>query len=98
MAEASVDKIFELPIEMTNLPLRTLDQVILAGHRVHEDVRSERDGVLFVEYSRMRTWLSLGSTRRSSSFVRVVAVAIANITCENAQDDGADNFDGQSDA
>eukprot|EP00965_Chrysotila_dentata_P099207 3280519-Pleurochrysis_carterae.AAC.1 len=28
---------------------------------------------------------------------RVVAVAIANITCGNAQDDGADEFNGQSD-
>eukprot|EP00965_Chrysotila_dentata_P123913 4096032-Pleurochrysis_carterae.AAC.1 len=40
MAEASVDKIFGLPIELPKLPPRTLDQVILAGHRVHEGVRS----------------------------------------------------------
>eukprot|EP00965_Chrysotila_dentata_P113668 3757311-Pleurochrysis_carterae.AAC.1 len=46
MAEASVNKIFELPIELPNLPPRTLDQVILAGHHVHECVRSERDGVV----------------------------------------------------
>eukprot|EP00965_Chrysotila_dentata_P178372 5891158-Pleurochrysis_carterae.AAC.1 len=46
MAEASVDKIFELHIELPNLPPRTLDRVVLAGHRVHEDVRSERDGVV----------------------------------------------------
>eukprot|EP00965_Chrysotila_dentata_P075041 2478718-Pleurochrysis_carterae.AAC.1 len=45
MAEASVDKIFELHIEMPNLPPRTLDHAILAGHRVHEGVRIERDGV-----------------------------------------------------
>eukprot|EP00965_Chrysotila_dentata_P168336 5559026-Pleurochrysis_carterae.AAC.1 len=35
MAEASVNK--------TNLPPRTLDRIIFAGHRVHEGVRSERD-------------------------------------------------------
>eukprot|EP00965_Chrysotila_dentata_P046505 1545481-Pleurochrysis_carterae.AAC.1 len=46
MAEASVDKIFGLHIELTNLPPRTLDRVIFAGHRVHEGVRSERDGVV----------------------------------------------------
>eukprot|EP00965_Chrysotila_dentata_P043947 1460870-Pleurochrysis_carterae.AAC.1 len=46
MAEASVDKIFELHIEFAKLPSRTLDQVILAGHRVHEGVRSEREGVV----------------------------------------------------
>eukprot|EP00965_Chrysotila_dentata_P165846 5475356-Pleurochrysis_carterae.AAC.1 len=46
MAEASVDKIFKLPIELTNSPPRTLDRVILAGHRVHECVKSERDGVV----------------------------------------------------
>eukprot|EP00965_Chrysotila_dentata_P051901 1723044-Pleurochrysis_carterae.AAC.1 len=45
MAEASVDKIFELQIKLPNLPPRTLDRVIIAGHRVHEGVRSERDGV-----------------------------------------------------
>eukprot|EP00965_Chrysotila_dentata_P143426 4738974-Pleurochrysis_carterae.AAC.1 len=43
MAEASVDKIFEWHIELTHLPPRTLDRIILAGHRVHEGVRSERD-------------------------------------------------------
>eukprot|EP00965_Chrysotila_dentata_P098461 3254747-Pleurochrysis_carterae.AAC.1 len=42
MAKASVNKIFDLP----NLPPRTLDRVILAGHRLHERVRSERDGVV----------------------------------------------------
>eukprot|EP00965_Chrysotila_dentata_P178629 5899290-Pleurochrysis_carterae.AAC.1 len=31
---------------MTNLPPRTLDRVILAGHRVNEGVRSERYGVV----------------------------------------------------
>eukprot|EP00965_Chrysotila_dentata_P094735 3132924-Pleurochrysis_carterae.AAC.1 len=36
MTEASVDNIFELPIDFPNSPLRTLDRVILAGHRVHE--------------------------------------------------------------
>eukprot|EP00965_Chrysotila_dentata_P130162 4303698-Pleurochrysis_carterae.AAC.1 len=36
MVEASVDKIFELQIELPNLSPRTLDRVILAGHRVHE--------------------------------------------------------------
>eukprot|EP00965_Chrysotila_dentata_P003789 124172-Pleurochrysis_carterae.AAC.1 len=45
IAEASVDKIFELPIEspieLPNLPPHTLDRVSLAGHRVHEGVRSE---------------------------------------------------------
>eukprot|EP00965_Chrysotila_dentata_P103476 3415151-Pleurochrysis_carterae.AAC.1 len=46
MAEASVDKIFELPIELPNFRPRTLDRVILAGHRIHESVRSERDGVV----------------------------------------------------
>eukprot|EP00965_Chrysotila_dentata_P046506 1545482-Pleurochrysis_carterae.AAC.1 len=46
MAEASVDNIFELPIELPNFPPRTLDRDILAGHRAHEGVRSERDGVL----------------------------------------------------
>eukprot|EP00965_Chrysotila_dentata_P089148 2943742-Pleurochrysis_carterae.AAC.1 len=46
MAEASVDKIFELPIELPNLLPRTLDRVILAGHRVHKGVRSERDCVV----------------------------------------------------
>eukprot|EP00965_Chrysotila_dentata_P015939 527643-Pleurochrysis_carterae.AAC.1 len=46
MAEASVDKIFKLPIELTNLPPLTLDRVILAGHRVHEGVKSEDDGVV----------------------------------------------------
>eukprot|EP00965_Chrysotila_dentata_P050578 1676213-Pleurochrysis_carterae.AAC.1 len=47
MAEASVDRVFELPIELTNSPPRTLDRVnTLAGHRVHEGVRSERDGVV----------------------------------------------------
>eukprot|EP00965_Chrysotila_dentata_P102847 3395860-Pleurochrysis_carterae.AAC.1 len=46
MAEASVDNIFELHIELTNLPPHTLDRVILASHRVHEGVRSERDGVV----------------------------------------------------
>eukprot|EP00965_Chrysotila_dentata_P037513 1247842-Pleurochrysis_carterae.AAC.1 len=46
MAEASVDKSFELHIELPNVPPRTLDRVILAGHRVHEGVRSERDGVV----------------------------------------------------
>eukprot|EP00965_Chrysotila_dentata_P158165 5225819-Pleurochrysis_carterae.AAC.1 len=39
VAEASVEKNFELP----NLPPRTINRVILAGHRVHEGVRSERD-------------------------------------------------------
>eukprot|EP00965_Chrysotila_dentata_P006186 202131-Pleurochrysis_carterae.AAC.1 len=43
MAEASVDKMIELHIELTNLPPRTLGRVILAGHRVHEGIRSERD-------------------------------------------------------
>eukprot|EP00965_Chrysotila_dentata_P011514 376842-Pleurochrysis_carterae.AAC.1 len=43
IAEASVDKVFELHIELNNLPPRSLDQVILAGHRIHEGVRSERD-------------------------------------------------------
>eukprot|EP00965_Chrysotila_dentata_P043585 1449339-Pleurochrysis_carterae.AAC.1 len=46
MAEASVDKIIELPIELPNLPPRTLDRVVFAGHRVHEGVRSERDRVV----------------------------------------------------
>eukprot|EP00965_Chrysotila_dentata_P139845 4623269-Pleurochrysis_carterae.AAC.1 len=46
MAEASVDKILELHIELPNLPPRTLDQVILAGYRVHEGVRSKRGGVV----------------------------------------------------
>eukprot|EP00965_Chrysotila_dentata_P013245 437379-Pleurochrysis_carterae.AAC.1 len=46
MAEASMDKIFELHIELTSLPPRTLEQVILAFHRVHEGVRSERDSVV----------------------------------------------------
>eukprot|EP00965_Chrysotila_dentata_P162412 5364096-Pleurochrysis_carterae.AAC.1 len=46
MAEASVDKIFDLHIELTNLPPRTLDRVILAGHHVHEGVKSERDCVV----------------------------------------------------
>eukprot|EP00965_Chrysotila_dentata_P058518 1941020-Pleurochrysis_carterae.AAC.1 len=46
MAETSVDKIFELHIELPNSPPRTLDRVILAGHRVHNGVRSERDGVV----------------------------------------------------
>eukprot|EP00965_Chrysotila_dentata_P039926 1326188-Pleurochrysis_carterae.AAC.1 len=36
MVEASVEKIFELHIELPNLPPCTLDHVILAGHRVHE--------------------------------------------------------------
>eukprot|EP00965_Chrysotila_dentata_P096843 3200671-Pleurochrysis_carterae.AAC.1 len=45
MAEASVNKIFEVHIELPNLPPRTLDRVILASHRVHEGVRSKRDGV-----------------------------------------------------
>eukprot|EP00965_Chrysotila_dentata_P054902 1822735-Pleurochrysis_carterae.AAC.1 len=45
-AEASVDKIFELHIKLTSLPPRTLDRVILAGHRLHKGVRSERDGVV----------------------------------------------------
>eukprot|EP00965_Chrysotila_dentata_P123170 4071538-Pleurochrysis_carterae.AAC.1 len=48
MAEASVDEISELPIELPNMPPRTLDRVILAGHRVHDGVRSERDGVVRV--------------------------------------------------
>eukprot|EP00965_Chrysotila_dentata_P105221 3475262-Pleurochrysis_carterae.AAC.1 len=42
MAEASVDKIFELP----NLPPRTLDRVILAGHRVQNCISGERDGIV----------------------------------------------------
>eukprot|EP00965_Chrysotila_dentata_P145984 4822899-Pleurochrysis_carterae.AAC.1 len=46
MAEMSVDKIFELPIKLINLPPRTLDRVVLAGHRVHEGIRSKRDGVV----------------------------------------------------
>eukprot|EP00965_Chrysotila_dentata_P159008 5253062-Pleurochrysis_carterae.AAC.1 len=46
MAEASVDKIFGLIIELTNLPSCTLDRVILAGDRVHKSVRSERDGIV----------------------------------------------------
>eukprot|EP00965_Chrysotila_dentata_P230820 6198016-Pleurochrysis_carterae.AAC.1 len=46
MAEASVDKIFESSIEWPNLPPRTLDRVILDGHRVHEGARSERDAVV----------------------------------------------------
>eukprot|EP00965_Chrysotila_dentata_P015664 518162-Pleurochrysis_carterae.AAC.1 len=46
MAEASVDKIIESPIELPNLPPRTLDRVILACHRVHEGVKSEHDGVV----------------------------------------------------
>eukprot|EP00965_Chrysotila_dentata_P067949 2247663-Pleurochrysis_carterae.AAC.1 len=46
MAEASVDKIFELHIKLPKLPPRTLDRVILAGHRVHKGGRSERDGVV----------------------------------------------------
>eukprot|EP00965_Chrysotila_dentata_P112645 3722864-Pleurochrysis_carterae.AAC.1 len=46
MAEASVDTIFELAIKLPNLPPRTLDHFILAGHRVHEGVRSERGGVV----------------------------------------------------
>eukprot|EP00965_Chrysotila_dentata_P096905 3202549-Pleurochrysis_carterae.AAC.1 len=46
MADASVDKICELHIELTDLPPRTLDRVILAGHRVREGVRSKRDGVV----------------------------------------------------
>eukprot|EP00965_Chrysotila_dentata_P156618 5174805-Pleurochrysis_carterae.AAC.1 len=46
MAKASVDSIFEMHIELPNLPPHTLDRVILAGHRVHEGVRSERDGVV----------------------------------------------------
>eukprot|EP00965_Chrysotila_dentata_P044095 1465588-Pleurochrysis_carterae.AAC.1 len=46
MTEASVDKISELPIELTSFPPRPLDLVILAGHRVHEGVRSKRDGVV----------------------------------------------------
>eukprot|EP00965_Chrysotila_dentata_P032016 1067597-Pleurochrysis_carterae.AAC.1 len=48
MAEASVDKIFELHIKLPNLPPCTPHRVILDGHRVHEDVRSERDGVVRV--------------------------------------------------
>eukprot|EP00959_Pyramimonas_sp_CCMP1952_P232519 4859333-Pyramimonas_sp.AAC.1 len=133
MAEASVDKIFELPIKLPNLPPRTLDRVILAGHRVHEGVRSERDGVvcgvlsdadvvvirkykaqlvvqvgadsLLLEHCFSRE--KCGAEARHIECVaqlkqrllgRVVAVAIANITCGNAQDDGADEFDGQSDA
>eukprot|EP00965_Chrysotila_dentata_P048784 1619084-Pleurochrysis_carterae.AAC.1 len=46
MAEASVNKVFELHIELPNLPPRTLDLVILAGLRVHEGVRSEHDGLV----------------------------------------------------
>eukprot|EP00965_Chrysotila_dentata_P083971 2771962-Pleurochrysis_carterae.AAC.1 len=46
MAEASVDKIFELPIKLPNLSPRPLDRVILAGYRVHEGGRNERDGAL----------------------------------------------------
>eukprot|EP00965_Chrysotila_dentata_P016574 549414-Pleurochrysis_carterae.AAC.1 len=46
MAEASVDKIFELHTELPNLLPRTLDRVILASHRVHKGVRSKRDGVV----------------------------------------------------
>eukprot|EP00965_Chrysotila_dentata_P009259 301848-Pleurochrysis_carterae.AAC.1 len=46
MAEASVDKIFKLYIELPNLPPRTLNRVILDGHRIHKGVRSERDGVV----------------------------------------------------
>eukprot|EP00965_Chrysotila_dentata_P149178 4926708-Pleurochrysis_carterae.AAC.2 len=45
MAKASVDKILKLPIELLFLRPGTLDRVILAGHRVQEGVRSERDGV-----------------------------------------------------
>eukprot|EP00965_Chrysotila_dentata_P005425 178179-Pleurochrysis_carterae.AAC.1 len=46
MAEASVDNIFESRIHrIAHLPPRTLDRVIVACHRVHEGVRSERDGV-----------------------------------------------------
>eukprot|EP00965_Chrysotila_dentata_P102789 3393703-Pleurochrysis_carterae.AAC.1 len=47
MVEASVDKIFklpiELPIELPKLPPRTPYRVIPDGHRVHDGVRSERD-------------------------------------------------------
>eukprot|EP00965_Chrysotila_dentata_P186377 6153800-Pleurochrysis_carterae.AAC.2 len=46
MAEPSANKIFEFPIKMPNLPPRTLDRVILAGHHVHEGVRNERNGVV----------------------------------------------------
>eukprot|EP00965_Chrysotila_dentata_P066130 2189463-Pleurochrysis_carterae.AAC.1 len=46
MAEASVYKIFELHIELPNLPPRTLNRVILANHRVHEGLRSKRDGIV----------------------------------------------------
>eukprot|EP00965_Chrysotila_dentata_P040299 1337471-Pleurochrysis_carterae.AAC.1 len=41
-AKASVDKILELP----NIPPPTLDRVILAGHRVHENISGERGGVV----------------------------------------------------
>eukprot|EP00965_Chrysotila_dentata_P150701 4978915-Pleurochrysis_carterae.AAC.1 len=46
MAGASVDKIFESPIELTNLSRHTLGRVIPAGHRVHEGIRSDREGVV----------------------------------------------------
>eukprot|EP00965_Chrysotila_dentata_P012784 422331-Pleurochrysis_carterae.AAC.1 len=47
MAETSVDKIFELLIELPNSLPRTLDRVvILAGHCVLDGFRSELGGVV----------------------------------------------------
>eukprot|EP00965_Chrysotila_dentata_P020082 664377-Pleurochrysis_carterae.AAC.1 len=68
MAEASVDKIFELHIELTNLPPPTLDRVILAGPRVHEGVRSEHDGVFCGVLADADVVVIRKYTRRSSSF------------------------------
>eukprot|EP00965_Chrysotila_dentata_P139198 4603041-Pleurochrysis_carterae.AAC.1 len=45
MARRAWTRFSKLHIELPNLPPRTLDRLILAGHRVHEGVRSERDGV-----------------------------------------------------
>eukprot|EP00965_Chrysotila_dentata_P104265 3443306-Pleurochrysis_carterae.AAC.1 len=93
MAEASVDTILELPIEFPNLPPRTIDRVNIAGNRIHEGARSKRDGVV--------SQSDCGCGRACNSEVqgaarRSVPVAIANITCGNAQDGGADEFNRQS--
>eukprot|EP00965_Chrysotila_dentata_P025466 846837-Pleurochrysis_carterae.AAC.2 len=128
MAEASVDKIIELP----KLPPRTLDRVALASHCVQEGVRSEYNGVVcgvladadvdVIRKYKAQLVIHVGAdslllvhclSREKCSAAarhiervaqltqrflgRVFAVAIANITCGNAQDNGADEFDGQSD-
>eukprot|EP00965_Chrysotila_dentata_P032024 1067824-Pleurochrysis_carterae.AAC.4 len=112
MTEASVDKII---VELPNLPPLTLDRVVLAGHRVHEGICGERDGIVcsgvadadvvvvwkntaqfVVESSAETGHIECVAQLERYLYVGVVAVAIPNIACRNAQNRGGPNeFDGQ---